>query len=135
MLSENQRKRTVFGRTLMALRKGHHLTQEEVARILKIKRSTYAYYESETTPTPEVIKQLATLFNVSVHFLLFGEDENNFEPITLCAPEPEEVKDKIKQRDLKPDERILIAHYRLLSSQNKAKIQKETEDLFENQYK
>ena len=116
----------------MALRKAHRLTQEQVAEILKIKRSTYAYYESETTPTLDNIKKLATLFNVSVHFLLYGTEENIMETEhQLGTSAIDEDVQKIKLKSLTPDEAQLIVHYRLLSSQNKAKIHKEAKELFE----
>lgn len=135
MSAEKQSKKTVFGRTLMSLRKAHRLTQEQVADILKIKRSTYAYYESETTPTLDNIKKLATLFNVSVHFLLFGEEENIIEFGSSLGTQPaEETTQKLKLKDLSRDEAQLIVHYRLLSSQNKEKIHKEAKELFEKSF-
>ena len=119
---------SVMGRTLMLLRKAHNLTQEQVANILKIKRSTYAYYERDITPTIENIKKLATLFNVTVHFLMYGKEEDiiDLSP-TLRGTDEELVTMKLK--DISKDEALLLAYYKLLSSQNKDKIQKEIKEL------
>ena len=73
--------KSVFGSVLAKLRKQHKLTQEQVADILKMKRSTYAYYERDTTPTLDIIKKLSTLFNVSVHFLMYGEEDPRSEVV------------------------------------------------------
>ena len=48
----------VMGQIIRQLRKAHRLTQEQTADILKIKRSTYAYYEKNVTPTVENIKNV-----------------------------------------------------------------------------
>ena len=119
-----------MGRTLTALRKAHHLTQEQVADILKIKRSTYAYYERDITPTLENIKKLSVLFNTSVHFLLYGTEEDifDYDPI-LNDSALDDLDPKINLKELKKDEAKLITQYRLLSSQNKEKIKKEVDDL------
>ena len=127
---EKQYERTIMGKTLMLLRKMHKLTQEQVADILKIKRSTYAYYERDITPTLENIKKLSILFNASVHFLMYGEEEERYDGIGgLGTPTPEEAL--MKCSELKRDEALLLAHFRLLSAQNKEKIHKEVNDLFD----
>ena len=119
---------SVMGRTLMLLRKAHKLTQEQVANILKIKRSTYAYYERDITPTTENIKKLATLFNVSVHFLMYGKEEDML-GITPTLRGNDEDLATMKLKDITKDEALLLAYYKLLSSQNKEKIQKEIKEL------
>ena len=133
-MAKEKKNQSVMGRNLMILRKAHKLTQEQVADILKIKRSTYAYYERDITPTVENIKKLATLFGVSVHFLMYGceEGENIFsiEMREKASAYQEEIQ-KYKLKDLKSDEAILLSWYKLLSSQNKEKIHKEIKELYE----
>ena len=132
-MAKEKKNQSVMGRTLMILRKAHKLTQEQVADILKIKRSTYAYYERDITPTVENIKKLATLFGVSVHFLLYGVDEGE-NPFSIDREPLRGYQDEIqkyKLKDLKGDEAILLSWYRLLSSQNKEKIHKEIKELYE----
>lgn len=126
--TRNTHIQSTLGRNLMMLRKSLSLTQEKVADILKIKRSTYAYYERDITPTLDNIKKLATLFDVSVHYLLFGEEESPDVPWNAPLGTEHDLE-RMKLRDLKKDESLLIRNYRLLSPQNKEKIYKETKDL------
>lgn len=130
---ENQKSEkeiSTMGRIIKKLRKLHRLTQEQTADILKIKRSTYAYYEKNITPPVDIIKKLARLFDVSVHYLMFGfEDPHNNSWVlgTSDAPEAPKVS------SLKEDERSLIYYYRLLNGQNKEKIYKEAKELSDKQ--
>ena len=129
MSAKNKESKSVMGRVLTALRKQHKLTQEQVSDILKIKRSTYAYYERDITPTLDIIKKLSTLFNVSVHFLLYGEEDPRSEVIgQLCQSDE---KGGIPLQTLTKEESALIAEYRLLSPQLKAKIYKDVKELVE----
>lgn len=122
---------TTLGRIIKETRKLHRLTQEQTADILKVKRSTYAYYERNITPTVEVIKKLSTLFDVSVHYLLYGcEDPHNSYDYRLSdsnAPKGTKVS------ELSEDERLLIMNYRLLNGQNKEKLYKEAKELSDKQ--
>lgn len=56
---------------LTKLRKNAHLSQQQVADILKINRSTYAYYETgKSKPKLPTLKKLAAIYGVSVDELL-----------------------------------------------------------------
>ena len=46
---------------LISLRKSMGLTQQQVAEAIGVKRSTYAYYESATTPSLDIIEKLAKI--------------------------------------------------------------------------
>lgn len=121
---------TTMAHIIKELRKLHRLTQEQTADIIKVKRSTYAYYERNTTPTVENIKKLATLFDVSVHFLMFGkEDPRDFILILRDKDNPEIPK----VSSLSEDERMLIYYYRLLNGQNKKKVYTEAKELNDKQ--
>lgn len=121
---------TTMAHIIKELRKLHRLTQEQTADIIKVKRSTYAYYERNTTPTVENIKKLATLFDVSVHFLMFGkEDPRDFILILRDKDNPEIPK----VSSLSEDERMLIGYYRLLNGQNKKKVYTEARELNDKQ--
>ncbi len=135
----NQDKRTVMGKMLTQVRKAHRLTQEQVADILKIKRSTYAYYERNITPTLENISRLSTLFSVSTHELMFGEPD----PVTLRNLAPEVPGGFRTDASIFPTnnpenfgrlyerERILIGKFRLLSPELKDKLEQELENLLD----
>ena len=63
-----------FSIRLIFLRKKAGFTQEELANIIHIERSTYAYYETgKTTPSYKVIEALCNLYQVSSDWLLFGK--------------------------------------------------------------
>lgn len=132
---ENKRsldRRSVFGRNLAALRKAHHLTQEQVAHILKINRSTYAYYERDITPTLEVIKKLCVLFDTTVQELLYGPEEfEDYEEAYVLEDGTASPVQKLKLKDLKPNEALMLSYYRCLPAQLRAKIYKEIKDLQE----
>ncbi len=116
---QNSVKRSILGETLTRLRKSYGLTQEQVADILKIKRSTYAYYEQETTPTPEIIYQLKTLFSVPLHVLMYGVPEEPVVPSGMLndqssifgGPDPKMI---MGFSSLKDEEQLLIANFRVL---------------------
>ena len=124
----------VMSKILVEMRKAHRLTQEEVARIIQVKRSTYAYYENGIIPSPENIKRLATLFDVSVHYLMYGVEE------PIYGTPPINIKTDIntleiqKLKDIKKEEAPILSHFRLLSLQNKEKIANEIIDLYNKQF-
>lgn len=56
---------------LRLLRDIHDLTQNDLAEVIGVDRSTYAYYElGRTEPSLEKIRVLAIFYKVSVDFLL-----------------------------------------------------------------
>ncbi len=66
-----------FKDIIKTLRKENHLTQEELAIKVDLRRSTYANYERGIrTPSPELLKKLSELFDVSIDYLLGYEDKN-----------------------------------------------------------
>ena len=129
-IQKKEKKYTVMAEIIRQLRKAHCLTQDQTADILKIKRSTYAYYEKTITPTVENIKKLSTLFDVSVHYLMYGKEDPHYDLFKMSTPDGPKPP---KVSDLKEDERLLIFYYRLLNGQNKEKIYKELKDLSDKQ--
>lgn len=70
---------------LKYLRKSNNLTQEDVAKKIGTTGSNYSQYESkEQTFTIEHIKKLATLYGVTISYLL---DDNNDKEILLSKEE------------------------------------------------
>ena len=101
-----ERKKMIADR-LKELRTEKNFTQEEVAKKIKINRTTYAGYEAERTePNAEVLTRLAILYDVSMDYLCkltdnrFGrypieEKKENTEKEILMK-EVEELKKKIE---------------------------------------
>ena len=77
----------MLSNNLRVLRTERNLTQEEVAKKLNIKRQSYSAYERGiNTPDIETIKMLATIFDVSIDYLLEYESistQFNLEDIAL----------------------------------------------------
>lgn len=62
---------TLFCKRLRKLRSEYEKTQQDVAKVLKVNRSTYGAYESgKIMPPAEKCKALADYFNVSLDYLL-----------------------------------------------------------------
>ena len=60
-----------FGLTLKNLRKKKNLSQEQVAKRLNLTKSSISGYENNgITPSLEILKEFAILFNTSADYLL-----------------------------------------------------------------
>lgn len=69
-----------FSDRLEALRKSKKLSQEELANILKIDRTSIAHYENHKSgriPRPATLKMIADFFDVSIDYLLDRTDITN----------------------------------------------------------
>lgn len=63
-----------YGDRLRRLRESKKLSQQQIANILNIDRSTYARYElGKTQPDYDILQKLAKLYNVSIHYIITGE--------------------------------------------------------------
>ncbi len=95
-----------FDKKLKELRRENDMTQKYVAARLNVARSTIAGYETKKRqPSHEKLAALATLFHVSVDYLL--EDE---ETIQLA---------EARNGRCRPEERALLIRYGKLSSRSK----------------
>ncbi len=70
-------KRTKIGGKIREYRKNLHLTQEEVAARLEIKRNTYARYETDTIPPINILAKLGSFFGITTDELLGTEGYYN----------------------------------------------------------
>ncbi|MCL6455094.1 MAG: helix-turn-helix transcriptional regulator [Alicyclobacillus sp.] len=65
----------MLGERLRRAREKKKLTQEHIAKYLGITRPAYTQYESGLRkPDPDTLAKLATLFDVSVDWLITGDD-------------------------------------------------------------
>ena len=90
------------------------LTQQQVADVLGLDRSTYAYYESgKTTPDIKSVNKLLKIFNISYYELM---DETD--PTTVSVSDPsvsDNDEDKLHIFDLSKSEKKLVIYFRVLS--------------------
>ncbi len=129
-----------LGAVFRTLRNNCTLTQQQVADVLHIDRSTYAYYERGTTePDLKALKKLASVFNVDATLLLPDEDGK----IAVRVSDVTEVEGEKKlqksgdelldTRDdkiytLSKEEKTFLSYYRVLTKEQK----KSLKEFFEN---
>lgn len=116
---------------LRGIRKTCGFTQQQVAAVLNVDRSTYTYYETgKTTPDIRTVKALADLFNVSVDELLMDEEavgtvaenesDTNAEAMTKDTADLPATANKLTRT-----EREVLLYYRALSPQDRQTILQE----------
>lgn len=103
---------------LRLLRKNFKLTQQEVADILGVDRSTYTFYESgKSTPSKENIVKLCDIFNVTVGYL-FGVEKNC--PELKVADKSDRVNENFEGiSEISRNERFILMAYRSLDNEKK----------------
>lgn len=77
-----------FNKILKSLRTSKGMTQDELAKILKISRSTVGMYEKgDREPDYETLESIADFFNVSIDYLLGRENTTIrlVNPTTIAA--------------------------------------------------
>lgn len=116
----------MFNRRLKQLREINSLTQKQVADILGITRSSYAYYElGKSHPGIEGLKILAKLYNVSLDFLLDYNDTGDDVKYRLNDDSVEYyISDKQPNfiSDLTSEEKDLIIYFRIFDDEKKKKV-------------
>ena len=69
-----------FNLRLKMLRKGKKKTQQNLADLLKVRRSTYGEYErGKILPPMDKMKVLADYFGVTVDYLIIGNEKEEAE--------------------------------------------------------
>ena len=67
-----------IGKRLKFLRNENHITQEQLAVLLNLERSSIASFEANRTPpTLKHIEKLCDIFNVSLYYFLSEDVSNN----------------------------------------------------------
>lgn len=125
-----ERGRNMISKRLRQIRVEHKLTQQNIADVLGIDRTTYTFYETGVSkPSLVTLAKLADIYNVTVGYLL-GVEENN--PKLKRIPEDYGADCKLESNDpislLSRDERQILMFYRVLSEQGKkeaAQVMKE----------
>ena len=120
----------MLGDRLRAIRKEYGLTQQNIADVLGVDRTTYTVYEGGSiTPSPATLVKLSQIYNVTVGYLI-GVEENH--PELRKIPEEKQEK-KLLSSDpislLKKEEKELMLYFRVLSDAEKHKIIDEMKDL------
>ena len=110
----------LLGTRLRKFRKENGYSQNHIANILGVERSTYTYYETgKTVPVIFDLMRLADLYSVSLDDLL-GFHADSSDPLAFGDPrQPFKTTVRRKERylseavqDLSAEERQLLAYYR-----------------------
>lgn len=109
----------MLAQRLKALRKANNITQEQLAAIIGVERSSVGKYEgkSQIIPSDNVKYRIAEYFGVSVDYLM-GYTDN---------PNP-----PIEESDLTEAERKLIDGFRSLNEEGQEKIIDYVDDLLQS---
>lgn len=104
------------------MRKDRNLTQQNVADVLGIDRTTYTVYElGSSTPSPATLVKLSMIYNVTVGYLL-GVEENNPELCLEAGSAPAPILGDDPLARLKKDEKELLLYYRVIPMADKRAI-------------
>ena len=91
------------------------LTQQQVADVLNLDRSTYAYYEAgKTTPDIKSVNKLLKIFNIT-YYELMDEPDPTVEVSDGGFREKDNEADAMRIYELSKAEKQLIINYRMLS--------------------
>lgn len=101
------------------LRTKSGVTQQHIASILGVDRSTYTYYElGKTVPNWSMIKRIAKVFKISPYNLL--EDDNKY----IASDISSSSKRRSNLYDLSNQEKKLVLSLRSLPEDERKKIMK-----------
>ena len=104
--------------SLKKVRKEHNLTQQDVANILDIDRTTYTFYETgKTPPSYFTLRKLATAYNCTLDYLT-GEEKVQYSNAAdnMVAYRTHDIV------SLKKEEQIVLMCYRLVAEDKKAEV-------------
>lgn len=103
--------------SLKKVREDHGLTQEAIAKVLGVDRSTYTFYENgKTSPSIASLIKLSELYDCTVGYLL-GVEENNtqlrLKEGMVAAPYVNPIA------GLSKDEKLLLMCFRLVPQEKR----------------
>ena len=115
-----------FGRHLRDLRKNHSkFSQQEMADMLNISRSTYTYYETgKSEPGQEKLKKICEILDVDYNTLLGFSEES-----LMANVASDDEQDKIIGT-LTPSEEQIILALRSMNSEEKEFISTQINKMF-----
>lgn len=111
---------TALGKKLLSLRKEFKMTQDDVANILGMSRTSFSKYENgNTNPPLPVLRKLADIYNVGLEYLIF--DENTTIRVNDSSEEDENSAEFAFSRitELRPIEKEIVGKFRTLSDEEK----------------
>ena len=118
----------MLGKKIRELREQNDITQQDLAKYLKVAKSTLSQYEtSSRIPNDDIKKAIAKKFNVSVDYLLGLTDIP--ETIDTYIAKQKKTGTQPAADEYSADERKIIDMYRQLSEKDKGKIEGRLEEM------
>lgn len=112
---------------LVELRNSRNMKQAEIAKLLGIHRTTYNKYENgESSPSYEILKNIARLFNVSTDYLLEYEQPGTEEKQSMTSVPPKNINESLSE-----EERKLLQIYSQLNQKGRNFLLKEADHILE----
>ena len=114
---------------LKELRKNFCMTQDDIAELLDMSRTTFSKYENGAANPPlSVLRKLSAIYNVPIEYLI--HDEPSSKMILNSGTEdkvPEEESAFQYFSQLTKEERMLILKLRLMKKEKKAELMRKIE--------
>lgn len=111
---------------LRLIRKFNGYTQQQIADILEIDRSTYASYEiGRNRPDIAVLQNFAKIFKVTVDYILNLTEDSVYRLRDDTNDFNRDIHRNLLLSELSADEKMLIGTYRQLDDEAKKQIVKE----------
>lgn len=113
---------SALGKKLLMLRKEFKMTQDDVAKILGMSRTSFSKYENGISNPPlPVLRKLAKIYNVGLEYLIFDEKT------MIRVDDPQEEDDSAEMpfsriTELRPIEKEIVGKFRTLSDEEKDKL-------------
>ena len=112
-----------LGEKLLRFRKEMKMTQDDVAKVLGMSRTSFSKYENGNSAPPlQVLRKIAAIYNVGLEYLIF--DENTSIRLNDSQSEDENTSSVpvSKITELRPVEKQIIGKYRILTDEEKKKF-------------
>lgn len=114
-MANHEGKNSSFALKLKQYRDLCRLTQQQVADILNINRTTYTKYETGVSePSHEVLRKIVSIYGVDYN-TLFGKQES-------FKPNVYDSDDGLKLYNLTDEEKMLVIAYRAMSDNDKKTV-------------
>ncbi len=108
-----------FGKNLLKYRKLCNFTQQQIADLLNLNRTTYTKYETGVSePSFDILKKIAAIYGVDINSIL---GSGNFAPKLADSYMPINT--------LTDEEKELVGIFRILSDEEKSEFMKKAREI------
>lgn len=125
-----------IARLLKYYRENCDLSQQQVAQVLNIDRSTYTYYETgKTVPSINTLMKLSRVFHVPYTVFFDSIDQEIFSDAAFADADSENIVDIIQKQtndekiyELSKLEQDMLIYFRLLETEDQEELLKKMQD-------